>query len=43
MSKALIMTYQYMSDFDWNDEKNDYIEQTWGVSFEDVIFHFQNE
>ncbi len=31
-----------MSDFDWSDEKNRFLEQTRGVSFEDVIFHIQN-
>ena len=32
----------YVSDFDWNDEKNKFLEQTRGVNFEDVIFHIQN-
>ena len=31
-----------MSDFDWSDEKNRFLEQTRDVSFEDVIFHIQN-
>ena len=31
-----------MSGFDWDDEKNKFLEQTRGVSFEDVIFHIQN-
>jgi uncharacterized DUF497 family protein len=31
-----------MSDFDWSEEKNKFLEQTRGVSFEDVIFHIQN-
>lgn len=31
-----------MSDFEWSDEKNNFLEQTRGVSFEDVIFHIQN-
>ncbi|MBC8550390.1 MAG: BrnT family toxin [Candidatus Brocadiales bacterium] len=31
-----------MSDFDWSEEKSRFLEQTRGVSFEDVIFHIQN-
>ena len=31
-----------MSDFDWNDEKNELLESIRGVSFEDVVFHIQN-
>jgi uncharacterized DUF497 family protein len=31
-----------MLDFDWNDDKNEILEQTRGVSFEDVVFHIQN-
>ncbi len=31
-----------MSDFDWNDEKNEFLRSTCGVSFEDVVFHIQN-
>ena len=31
-----------MSDFDWNDEKNEILKLTRGVGFEDVIFHIQN-
>ncbi|WP_454064910.1 toxin [Candidatus Nitrospira salsa] len=31
-----------MYDFDWNDEKSDFLEQTRGVNFEDVVFHIQN-
>lgn len=31
-----------MRDFEWSDEKNNFLEQTRGVSFEDVIFHIQN-
>lgn len=31
-----------MSVFDWSDEKSKFLEQTRGVSFEDVIFHIQN-
>lgn len=31
-----------MLDFDWNDDKNEFLEQTRGVSFEDVVFHIQN-
>lgn len=31
-----------MSDFDWNDEKNELLKSTRGVSFEDVVFHIQN-
>ena len=31
-----------MSDFDWNDEKNELLKNARGVSFEDVVFHIQN-
>ncbi len=31
-----------MSDFDWSDEKNEFLKSTRGISFEDVIFHIQN-
>ena len=31
-----------MSGFDWNDEKNEFLKNTRGVSFEDVVFHIQN-
>jgi uncharacterized DUF497 family protein len=31
-----------MRKFDWDDEKNAFLEQTRGVSFEDVVFHIQN-
>lgn len=31
-----------MREFDWNDEKNALLEQTRGVSFEDVVYHIQN-
>ena len=31
-----------MREFDWNDDKNEFLEQTQSVSFEDVVFHIQN-
>jgi uncharacterized DUF497 family protein len=31
-----------VSDFDWDDEKNEFLKRTRGVSFEDVVFHIQN-
>jgi uncharacterized DUF497 family protein len=31
-----------VSDFDWNDEKNELLKSTRGVSFEEVVFHIQN-
>lgn len=31
-----------MSDFDWNDEKNEFLKNARGVSFEEVVFHIQN-
>ena len=31
-----------MSSFDWNDEKNEFLKSTRGVSFEEVVFHIQN-
>ena len=31
-----------MSDFDWDDEKNEFLKSTRGVSFEEVVFHSQN-
>jgi len=30
-----------VSEFDWSDEKNEFLERTRGVSFEDIIFHIQ--
>lgn len=30
-----------MDRFDWNDEKNQRLQQARGVSFEDVVFHIQ--
>ena len=31
-----------MSDFDWNDEKNEFLKSARGVSFEEVLFHIRN-
>ena len=31
-----------MSEFDWSEEKNAYLESQRGIGFEDVIFHIQN-
>ena len=31
-----------MSEFDWSDEKNEILERTRGVCFEDVLVHIQN-
>jgi uncharacterized DUF497 family protein len=31
-----------VSNFDWNDEKNEFLKSTRGVSFEEVVFHIQN-
>lgn len=31
-----------MSAFDWSDTKNAVLEQTRGLSFEDVLVHIQN-
>ena len=31
-----------MSIFDWNDEKNEHLATTRGVSFEDILIHIQN-
>lgn len=31
-----------MHEFDWDDEKNAFLEKTRGISFEDVVFHIQN-
>jgi uncharacterized DUF497 family protein len=31
-----------VSDFDWDDEKNEFLQSTRGVSFEEVVFHIQN-
>jgi uncharacterized DUF497 family protein len=31
-----------VSAFDWNDEKNEFLKSTRGVSFEEVVFHIQN-
>jgi len=31
-----------MSRFDWDDEKNRFLETARGVGFEDVVFHIAN-
>jgi uncharacterized DUF497 family protein len=31
-----------MSEFDWNDEKNLFLEKTRGIGFEDAVFHIHN-
>ncbi len=31
-----------MPEFDWDDKKNELLEKTRGVSFEDVVFHIEN-
>jgi len=31
-----------MSKFDWDDEKNLFLEKTRGIDFEDVVFHIEN-
>ena len=31
-----------MSEFDWNDNKNAYLEETRGICFEDIVVHIQN-
>jgi uncharacterized DUF497 family protein len=31
-----------VSDFDWNDEKNEFLKSAHDVSFEEVVFHIQN-
>lgn len=31
-----------MSRFDWSDEKNEALNRTHGVCFEDVLIHIQN-
>lgn len=31
-----------MSEFDWNDEKSEFLEKTRGICFEDIIIHIQN-
>lgn len=31
-----------MSIFDWNDEKNEMLQRSRAVSFEDVLVHIQN-
>ena len=30
-----------MSEFDWDDEKNEFLRIARGVSFEEVVFHVQ--
>jgi uncharacterized DUF497 family protein len=32
----------YVSEFDWDDEKNGLLKDARGVSFEEVVFHIQN-
>jgi uncharacterized DUF497 family protein len=31
-----------MSEFDWNDEKSEFLEKNRGICFEDVVVHVQN-
>lgn len=31
-----------MSDFDWNDEKNELLERSRCIWFEDILVHIQN-
>lgn len=31
-----------MGEFDWNDEKNLFLERTRGIGFEDVVFHIHH-
>jgi len=31
-----------MSEFDWNPEKNAFLERERGIGFEDVVFHIQH-
>jgi uncharacterized DUF497 family protein len=31
-----------MSKFDWNDEKNELLEETRGICFEDILIHIKN-
>ena len=31
-----------MNEFDWDDEKNLFLEKTRDIGFEDVVFHIQN-
>src|SRR5438093_1592046 len=31
-----------VSEFDWNDEKNELLERVRGISFEEVLVHIQN-
>lgn len=32
----------FVSEFDWNDEKNTTLERVRGICFEDVLVHIQN-
>ncbi len=31
-----------MNEFDWSDEKNESLEKTRGICFEDIVIHVQN-
>ena len=31
-----------VSDFDWDNDKNELLKRTRGISFEDVVFHIRN-
>lgn len=31
-----------MHEFDWDDEKNEILEEARGVGFEDIVFHIEN-
>jgi len=35
-------TVYCVSDFDWDDEKNEFLKSARGISFEDMVFHIQN-
>ena len=32
-----------MGEFDWDDEKNLFLEKTRGIGFEDVMFHIHHD
>ena len=32
-----------MKPFDWNDEKNEWLRQERGISFEDIVFHLSRD
>ncbi|OQC56725.1 MAG: hypothetical protein BWX54_01337 [Verrucomicrobia bacterium ADurb.Bin018] len=35
--------FRTMKPFDWNDEKNEWLRQERGITFEDIVFHLAHD